>query len=96
MVLAQDIGLAITCDPDPLTPQGEALCLVAGRRTYAWRRGHFLTHRGRIQISAGMDARTDVLSSHQCGAPVPLMLLDRERMRKRYRPAEVLPDDPPF
>jgi len=96
VVQALDSGLAVVCDPDPLTAQGEALCLVAGRRTYAWWHGRCLYHRARLHISAGIDDAIDVLASHECNVPIPFVLLDKERMRKRYRPHVELPDSPPF
>lgn len=65
-----------TCDPAPLTTLGEALALIAGRRTLALRRT-----RGRLELDqrwadhieaepAG-SPRLDVLATHTCGHPIP-------------------------
>lgn len=63
-----------TCDPNPLTARGEAIALIAGRRTYALRRlfGRLeLDHRDHWQIRANPaghpDNRYDVLAEHRCG-----------------------------
>lgn len=85
-VTATLAGLAIACDPTPLTPEGEALSLLVGRRTYAWLPGHSLDHRGVIQINAGVADKVDVLAQHYCGQTIPETMVDRERLRRRYRP----------
>lgn len=60
-------------DPDPLTPYGEALALLAGRDTYTLRRraGRFtLTAREVWHIAGGTPG--DVVARHHCPAlPIP-------------------------
>lgn len=87
------------CDPWPLTPIGEALTLLAGRRTWS------LTFAGRYELDyrdhwriRGLPAATrhDVLAAHECGLPPPhssrthSVLLDAPNLRQHQ------PTDPPF
>ena len=59
-----------TVDPDPLTPLGEALALIADRRTYELRRhsrGWALWHRDRWQITGRVaGSKYLVVADHQC------------------------------
>ncbi|MGO4984792.1 hypothetical protein [Collinsella sp. Sow4_E3] len=63
----------IEVDPTPLSALGEALALLAGRRTIACEHWHGLrfTRRGRWQITSRPAGtfRGDVYASHLCGAP---------------------------
>jgi len=60
-------------DPDPLTPMGEALALLAGRRSYEIRRhsgGWALWHRDRWQIRGRVAGpKYLVVADHQCDTP---------------------------
>ena len=82
-------------DPTPVSPLGEALALIGGRRTYTL---HQTTDRLELQIRdrwqiAGSPAGTrhDVLPEHTCEA---IDLPAAESVHQRY--AAVLPDNPPF
>ena len=63
----------IEVDPTPLSPLGEALALLAGRRTIACEHWHGLrfTRRSHWQITSRPAGtfRGDVYASHLCGAP---------------------------
>jgi hypothetical protein len=82
-------GLPYACDPTPLTAEGEMLSLLVGRRTYAWRPGHYLVHRGVVHITAGYPDEVDVLAEHYCGQAIPESMTDRARLRRRYKPRTV-------
>lgn len=82
-------------DPTPVSPLGEALALIGGRRTYTL---HQTTDRLELQIRdrwqiAGSPAGTryDVLPEHTCEA---IDLPAAESVRQRYVVA--LPDQPPY
>lgn len=82
-------------DPTPVSPLGEALALIGGRRTYTLRQ---TTDRLELQIRdrwqiAGSPAGTrhDVLPEHTCEA---IDLPSAESVHQRY--AVVLPDNPPY
>lgn len=61
-------ALLVEVDPTPLTPLGEAMALLAGRKTYDLARdtGRWqLTRRGRWRIT-GPRHNTDVVPAHRC------------------------------
>lgn len=89
-VSATSAGVRVGCDPTPLTAEGEALCLLLGRRTYTWRHGHSLDHRGVIAISAGIHPDIDVVAEHYCGQSIPASMIDRPRLVRRHRPIEAV------
>lgn len=70
-------ALDVSCDPTPLTPIGEALALVEGRRTLALHREgnrFVLDPREREHITAypaSTRDREDVLREHRCHTPPP-------------------------
>lgn len=94
---ADAAALAVTVDPHPLNPLGEALALLQPRRTYSLQprhpAGHQIDPRDRVTIEtrpAGTDRNTDTLAEHQCHAtPLPTTTSAFDR-----RPD--LPDEPPF
>lgn len=75
---AEMCALEAVCDPSPLSPLGEALALVEGRRTWALHSegGRWvLNPREEDQIiaePATSRPRQDVLRQHRCGTPPPL------------------------
>lgn len=73
---ADTLALEAACDPQPLNTLGEAMALVAGRRTL-----NLTRTRGRLELEqrwadhvesqpAGT-GRADVLAEHVCGQPIP-------------------------
>lgn len=89
--------LTATVDPEPLTPLGEALAILEGRRTLAlvmeagrlvmWARdaGHIRS------APAGTRAREDVLREHRCGSPPP----DTAPTRHHFAALQLPPNSPP-
>lgn len=70
-------ALEARCDPQPLSPLGEALAILEGRRTYTLRRegrGWVLDWRDAHEITwspATSRARRDVVRQHRCKTPPP-------------------------
>lgn len=70
-------ALEVTCDPHPLSPLGEALALVEGRRTLALHRDGsrwVLDRRDSYDITAepaGTKHREDVVREHRCTSGPP-------------------------
>lgn len=61
-------------DPDPVTPEGEFLGVLAGRLSYD---GHRVTADGRIELRRRdlhhLPTRTtDIFVEHRCGQPLPV------------------------
>jgi len=76
--LDEDIcAFEVACDPNPLSPLGEALALVEGRRTLAVHRDRgrwVLDRRDHHDIAAdpaGTKHREDVVREHRCTSPPP-------------------------
>lgn len=62
----------VICDPSPLTPQQEYLCILAGRRTLDLQTGGgkiVLHHRDPYGL--GTPSRYTVIPEHRCGARFP-------------------------
>lgn len=87
-------ALTATCDPQPLTPLGEALARVDGLATYnlaAIRGGYQLWYRGPEHIEgkpAGTNPREDVLRQHRCGNPPPVGPLTMPSVHIPTRPTK--------
>lgn len=89
----------VIADPTPLSPLGEALALIEGRRSYRLERykdGAALWFRSHWQIQgAPASTETIVLTDHKCGAPqlpgVEITPIPAAKMK-----TAVLYDDPPF
>lgn len=64
-------GLPVTADPWPVDAMGEALALLAGRRTYdlAGRMRLELNHR--CASALARPRRWPVVADHRCGQPLP-------------------------
>lgn len=96
-------GFAVSADPQPLSPMGEALALMAGRGTFSlrWLGDHYeLDKRDHFRIR-GSPAGTkgiDVLVEHECAKPyggsIPNVVTT---LRDYYEHRSIpLPDEPPF
>lgn len=92
-------GLAVDCDPTPLSPEGELSALLAGRRTYTlrWLGERYEIDRRDIEQITGSPAgtpRLDVLVLHACnGAPLPAT---PTALADAKRPAQPVGDIPPY
>lgn len=68
-------AVEVAVDGNSLSPVGEALARLAGRRTYAMTRhgqGRRLRTRDHWQIGGGRALRwADVVAEHRCGEPLP-------------------------
>jgi hypothetical protein len=90
---------SVDCDPEPLTPEGEALARIAGIAVYElnlWAGRPQLDRRSAWRIAsapAGTD-RTDILAEHQCAPALPLPR-GPSRLPVPAQPQD-LPEDPPF
>ena len=93
-------GMAVECDPEPLTAMGESLALLAHRRTFElWASGlgpMTLDARDvwRIQGRPAGRSRVDVLVQHDCDL-VGRLPTGPSVYPPSTRP-EDLPDDPPY
>lgn len=100
--LDADFGsMSADCDPEPLAPLGEALALMAGRRTYVlrWRGNRYeLDQRDQFSIRgapAGSKAGQDVLAGHVCGGP-ELPTTRTRLVDQLWSTHAALPEEPPF
>ncbi len=95
-------ALEITCDPEPLSPLGEAIALLEHRRTLDLRRsgrGWILDWRDRHAITAAPAAsqtRRDVVREHRCGSPPPADALTAPSTFPEARPSLPANAAPPF
>ena len=90
---------AVDCDPEPLTPEGEALARIAGIAVYelnTWAGRPQLDHRWRWSIAAhpAGSRDTDVVAQHDCDRTLALPN-GPSRLPVPSGSAE-LPEDPPF
>jgi hypothetical protein len=92
-------GRDTECDPEPLSPLGEVMALMAGLTTYEsnWSGGqHTISRRDRYAIAAHIAGNTiDVLIEHDCKRS-RVIDLPRIRSVQAVRIIEPLPIDPPF
>jgi hypothetical protein len=93
-------GISVDCDPEPLSPLGEVMALLAGNRTYEsqWFAGqHTISWRDKYAIAAHIAGdQIDVLIRHDCQRS-PLYDFPRMRSVQSVRTVtEELPIDPPF
>lgn len=93
-------GLNTDCDPEPLTPLGEVMALLAGMRTFEskWFAGqHTISYRDRYAIASHIAGdEIDVLIAHDCQRS-ELIALPRMRSVQSVRVVTAeLPIDPPF
>jgi hypothetical protein len=94
-------GIAVDCDPEPLSPLGEALALLAGFITYEsqWFGGqHTISWRDRYAIASHQAGDgIDALIGHHCDRPELAGDFPRMRSVHSYRSVTApLPDEPPF
>lgn len=92
---ADMVGIPVTVDPTPLTPQEELAATMAGRTTYSLRispdRAE-IDDRDRYAICKPHPTGRPIVPAHQCGARFPSHL---QQWRTSSRPTR--PDDaPPF
>jgi hypothetical protein len=91
-------ALSAVVDVYPLSPAGEVVALMSGRRTYSltWAGGRYEIDRRdsyRIEgMAPGDRSNVDVVVNHECGTPKFQSLSTIDRGRKR----EERPVDPPF
>lgn len=93
-------GIAVDCEPEPLSPLGEVMALLSGLITYesVWLWGtHTINWRDRYAIAShSAGDGIDVLIAHDCKRS---RLQDFPRMRSVQSVRTVtapLPDEPPF
>lgn len=99
MVGLDDDSCALTAvvDPYPLSPAGEVVALMQGRKTYtlAWAGGRYeIDRRDEWRIEGnppGSRPTVDVVVNHECGTQPFQRLSTLERGKRREQPI-----DPPF
>jgi hypothetical protein len=96
-------ALVVEADPVPLSPLGEALALIEGRRTVTLSREggrYVLGIRYDLMIeahAAGTQLNTDILRSHRCGTDVPTGPLETPSMHPSARAVSLPANSPaPF
>lgn len=95
-------ALEATCDPYPLSPLGEALALLEGRRTLTLRRegrGWVLDWRDAHEITsapAASQARRDVVRQHRCRTTSPAAELLAPSTFPETKPPAPANARPPF
>lgn len=99
---AEMCALEAACDPSPLSPLGEALALVEGRRTWALHSegGRWvLDRRDEDEIAsepAASHLRQDVLRQHRCESGAPTGQLTAPTTFPETTPPQPPNSPPPF
>lgn len=97
---ANRCALPVAVDPDPLSPRGEMVALLAGRTTFSLRLladQLELDRRSAFEIRSGRTERLDVLGRHACGLPSLGLVPDLGApSRLGYRSVTQSSAEPPF